>query len=484
LLVLTNVLEWGAFVKNIFGKIEVLTKEEIETIHNSSLRILENIGARVPHQECLSICEKLGARVDRDKCTLKISASLMEQVLSKVRESITDKEGNYSKVKKLTGNISTQVFFVDYISKSRRYGTMDDVMKGIALVEHLDNFPNANAVVIPHDVPFNLSDVLTFQKVYTYSSKPGGTYILSPFSAKYILQMAKVMGRKIEYLFETISPLSFRKETLEIAILFAKEGQPLKMAPMVMAASSGPVSLAGMLTLQNAEVLLSLFIIYALTNEFTPYIVGGHTNDLRTMLCSFGSPNQALIGMGAAQMAEYYGLMSGSNSGLSDALLPDFQCGFEKASTAIFSCLAGTSEIGGQGIVGADQGISFEQLVIDNEWIDAYNYIMQGIEVNDDSIGLDVIEKVGIGGNFVSENHTVEYMHDNYWPSRIFSRDCWDSAYNKTGAKGIIERAHEFVDEKTKNAFMKDPVIDSSKIETLDYIVREAEKDIISATKF
>lgn len=464
-------------MKNIRARVEVLSENEIDLIHKSTLKILENTGVRVPNDECLDICERMGARVDRDTYTLRISGKLMEEVISKVREKAREEEKR-DIVEKLTGNISTQVFIVDYMSKTRRYGTLDDVMKGIALVEHLDNIPRANAVVIPRDVPYNMTDVVSYQKIYTYSNKPGGTYILTPESAKYIIQMSRVMGRKVEYLFETVSPLSFRKETLELGLIFAKEGQPLGMAPMVMAGSTGPVSIAGMLTLQNAEVLVSLFLIYALTNEFAPYIVGGHTNDLRTMICSFGSPNQSLLGMGVAQMAKFYGLKSGSNSGLTDALVPDFQCGFEKAASSIFSCLTGTAAIGGQGIVGADQGISLEQLVIDNEWIDAYNYILKGIEVNEDTIGLDVIESVGIGGNFISEDHTVEYMRDNYWPSKIFNREAWDNAMVKGDGAGLLEKAHEFVQKCLDKSYMKDPVINQSKVEELDYIVKAAYEEL------
>lgn len=464
-------------MKKIHAKVEVLSQSEIELIHKSSLKILENTGARVPNDELLDICERMGAIIDRDLYTLKIPARLMEEVLSKVKKSpLLNPE--CKGLQKITGNISTQIFINDYMTKTRRYGTLGDVMKGIALVEHLDYIPRSNTVVIPRDVPYNMSDVISYQRIYTHSAKPGGTYILTPTSAKYIIQMSKVMGRKVEYLFESISPLSFRKETLEMALLFAKEEQPLRMAPMVMAGTTGPVSLAGMLTLQNAEALISLFLIYALTNEFVPYVAGGHTSDIRTMICSFGSPNQALIGIAVAQMAEFYGLESGSNSGLSDSIFPDFQCGFEKAVSSIFSCLAGTAAIGGQGIVGADQGISLEQLVIDNEWLRAYDYIQKGIEVNEDTIGMDVIERVGIGGNFIMEDHTLHYMRDNYWPSKIFTRDSWNNLIEQSDTKDLLGKAHEFVQTCIDESNIGMPVIPESKVEELDYIVKAAEEEL------
>jgi trimethylamine---corrinoid protein Co-methyltransferase len=173
-------------------------------------------------------------------------------------------------------------------------------------------------------------------------------------------------------------------------------------------------------------------------------VAGGHSIDMRSLLCSFGSPNQALIGIGVAQMARHYGLRSGSNSGLSDSLSPDFQAGVEKGLTAVFSLLAGTAEMGCQGIVGADQGFSFEQLVLDNEWISMYNYVAKGIEVSEEAIAFDLMKSVGIGGNFISEDHTVEHLRECYWPSDIFARSPWGGE-EPSGDSKALERAHDFV---------------------------------------
>lgn len=463
-------------MKRIRAKVEVFTESEIEKIHEATLRILENVGIRVPNDECIDICEKAGAIVDRDSYVIKIPAVVMKQLLSCIASARFDeKEDNGPQ--KITGGISTQVYVVDYKTKVRRQGLLDDVMKGIALVQHLDNIPFCNAVTVPSDVPYNMTDVISYQMIYTYSKKPGGTYILSPTSAKYITQMAKVMGRDVSYLLETVSPLQFRKESLEIALIFAKQGLPLHMGPMVMGGASAPITLAGTVTLQNAEVLGSVFVIYALTGKLTgSYGAGTHSMDLRTMLCSFGSPNQALLGIATAQMAKFYGLLAGSNAGLTDALMPDFQAGFEKGMSAVFSLLAG-SGIGAQGIVGADQGFSFEQLVIDNEWIDAYNFVLNGIEVNEDTIAEDLIERVGIGGNFFAEEHTAMNMRSSYWFRNLFNRDSWGGWENK-GKRDLLEKAHEFVESVTANYKSAEPVIDEQKLNEINYIVKCAEEEL------
>lgn len=463
-------------MRKIRTSVEVLSQSEVEAVHKATLKILEEVGFKVANGECLDVCEKLGGKVDRNDSIVKVPASLMEQILKEVRKSAGEKP-NEEGVGRLKGNISTQVFIVDYKTRTRRYGVMEDIIKGIALTDRLQNISASSAVVVPHDVPYSISDVLSFKAIYTYSRNPGGTYILSPVSGKYIAQMANLMGQKVGYFLETVSPLQFRKESLEMALVFAKQGLPVSLGPMVVGGATGPVTLAGTVTLQNAEILASMFLIYALNCICGSYSAYNHTMDLRTTICSFGSPNQALLGMAAAQMGKFYGFKSSCNSGLSDAITPDFQGGFEKAATAIFSCMAGNSSIGAQGIVGADQGISFEQLVIDNEWLDAYNYILQGMEVNEDTIAVEVIKSVGIGGSFIAEEHTAEYMRDNYWPSNIFNRDNWEGWLDR-GSKGVFERASEYVESVFSQHYPPEPVIDQSKLDELDYIAKCAEEEL------
>lgn len=465
-------------MNRISSTVNVLAESEIELIHESTLDLLETVGLKVPHNEWLDMAENAGAIIDRDKQIMKIPSRVMEAVIDEKRK----KNQNKGKATTLYGHISTQVQLVDYKTGIRRTGIMEDIYKGITLVEKLDYIKECNAIVIPHDVAYNVSDIVSFQEIYKYSTKPGGTYILSATSAKYIAQMANVMGIKTDYLFETVSPLQFRDEVLEIALEFIKHGQGLSMAPMVMAGATGPVTIAGMLTMQNAEVLASLFLIKVATNKYAKYEVGGHALDMQTALCSFGTPNQALIGMGVAQLGKFYGIETRSNSGLTDSLRPDFQAGFEKALTATFSCLAGTIDIGCQGIVGADQGNSFEQLVLDNEWLSAYNYIHKGIEVTKETIGLDDMKNVGIGGHYLMEEHTLEHMKNNYLPSKILNKDAWETWVGK-GSKDSLEKACEMVEDIFAKGVCEELVIEESKAKEIDYIAKTAMEEIEATNK-
>jgi trimethylamine--corrinoid protein Co-methyltransferase len=184
-----------------------------------------------------------------------------------------------------------------------------------------------------------------------------------------------------------------------------------------------------------------------------------------------------MIAVATAQMARFYGFQSGSNSALSDSLMPDFQCGFEKTFSAVMGGLAGTVSIGCQGIAGADQGFSAEQLVLDNEWLDAYNFVVSGFVVDAEQLATELIEEVGIGGNFIAEEHTAEHTRESWWPSTLFSRDSLD-AWQALGAPSSLERAHAKVEEYTSGYRDRLPVIPPAKADELDRILEAAKRHV------
>ncbi len=458
--------------------VEVLSPAELEYIHQSSLRILERVGVRVPHQECLARCRRAGANVDEATGTVRIPTDVMEDVLNHFRATPAQ-ERSLACPAKLQGVISTQTYIVDYASGSRRPGLTQDVRRGIALVQHLRNFPTCNAVVTPSDLPAEIADLACFQMIYAYSRKPGGTYALTPFSARHIVRMAEVTGRPAWFLLDPVSPLQFRKESLEIALIFAGAGQPLYVGSMVMAGATGPATLAGTVTLHNAELLASLFVVFALTQgyRYSIYNSGPHSIDPQTMACSFGSPNQALLGICMAQLGRRYGLRRVANVGLTDALRPDFQAGFEKAATSVFSVLAGIEAIGCQGLVGADQGFSFEQLVLDNEWMEYCNYVSNGVAVTPEAIAADLIETVGIGGSFIAEEHTARHFRENSFFSKLLNRQGWE-AWQAEGSKDAFARAHDFVQATIGDQPTLEPVCTPEQFRMLNQIMQEASTEL------
>lgn len=458
-------------MRRIRTSIEVLSEQELDLLHDAVLTILSEMGIRVPGEALLRLCADRGCEVDLDAQMLRIPRRVAEDYIQAMQSADTAKPGE--EAMPLTGKISTQVTLTDYGAQSRRYGLRDDNLKGIRLVEHLSNIPKANAVVVPSDVPYDIADLVCVADIHKYSTKPGSTYILTPTGAKYVQMADKVVGQRTKYLFESISPLTYKADTVEIAMSVAQNGGYLTIAPMAMSSATAPVTVAGTLAIETAECLASSYLVYVMTGEHPNFSMSCHALDPRSMLCSFGSPNQALFVMATSQICRRYGIMGGCNTALTDALLPDFQGGFEKGITAALTGFSGLTGIGCQGIVGADQGFSFEQLVIDNEWLDYYNYLTRGFEVTPETIGLDTIRAVGVAGNFLGEEHTVEHMRDSYWFSTLFGRQDFAN-WEAEGKQTIYDRAHAVVEKATAGYREMEPVADAKKCAALDEILAEA----------
>jgi len=181
-----------------------------------------------------------------------------------------------------------------------------------------------------------------------------------------------------------------------------------------------------------------------------------------------------LLGLAAVQLGHHYGFRVPINSALTDACLPDFQGGFEKGISAIVALLSGADGIGAQGLVGADQGASLEQLVIDNEWLAAVEHVLSlGVEVSDETLALDVIREVGIGGSYLAEEHTVRHMRETYWPSDLFNQKGWD-AWTAEGGQDVYARAHARVEQILAEGYPPQPLLGPSTVAELDALMQDA----------
>ena len=418
-------------MKKINSKIEILTQDEIEQIHQATLEILETVGVRLPQDRVLDMLEARGATIDRKTGIAKLPKSLVEQALQETRP--TQGESALPPYHGLNYKVGpgNQANIVDYKATSRRQGTTEDVIKGLVIINELPFVGRAMPLVTPADIPGYMGDLYGYYLCTLYSKKPYGVYICSPESAKQIIRMWEIVrdepsragfGPHVGYLLEPNGSLSFDRFSMEMAMIFAEAGHNIHVAPMAMTGLDAPVTIAGTMVMQNAYNLAGIVFTWLIkgTGDWSG---AAHSVDMRSMLCSFGSPNQVLIGLAAIQLGRYYGYEIGVNSGLTDACVPDFQSGFEKGMTGMVALLAGAAGIGAQGIVGADQGTSFEQLVIDNEWASAFSHIFElGVEVNEDTLGVDTIKKVGVGGSYIAEEHTVKHARDTYWKADLLTR--------------------------------------------------------------
>lgn len=473
--------------------INLMNNSGIKKVHETSLKILEEIGFKIPYKPILDILRNEGAKVDYENEAVKFPSQLVLNCLKKQIKNNKSFLKNHSRYKERSRNIkawmslgNTYEIFEPY-SHERRKSELPDSLKGILLANELDNIGRISAFVVPNEYNYNeeIVDIIQYYLLYLYSKKRYFMGIIrKPGSARCIMEMAKVVaenklqyecGDLAEYELEAIRNLEYCKDHLSIAYEFAKNKIRVRTTHFACMGNQTPRSYASNITLLNAHILAGITVIISMNpeNAFMEYISASHMlkkDDISYPL--YGSPSQSIIALMAKQMADYYGFeICYTNSNLSDSYLDDFQYGFEKGVSATIPRVTGFDHAGVEAITSVDEASSFERIVLADEFISYLNFIFSAeVPVNDETIAYELIKKVGIGGNFSQTKMSTEELKKVYWDSDIFVREWYkDWVCNKDVTSKRIERK---INKCLKNNIPPKLVIDESKIKKLDEIIR------------
>lgn len=471
---------------------KIISSKEISDIHDVSLNILGKIGIRVNHSEIFDILGDAGAVVDKKTKIVKFPENMVTESIQKAGKKHTLYGRNPRNVAKfgyedqLFLSSGGQYLWIDETTGKRRPGTLEDVKAAILLGDALKEINIVGAFILPAEIPSKVRDIHQYAELIKYTGKPCFAWINNGKSAKYIIEMLKVVaGGEVQLrnkpitsaFIEPISPLQLGEEGLEILVEFARAGLPVGFGPMAMTMATAPATLAGTIAQENAEILAGITISQLLSPGL-PVTYWGipHIFDPATGNISFGSPEQGIMAVALTQIAKSYGFPVGVNVGLTDSKLLDVQNGLERGMTLLLGALAGADIFGHMGIVGADQGASLAELVINNEMIGYLKRIMKGFEVNKEALAFEVIERVGIGGHFLGDEHTLRHFKEELWFPSLFDRNNWELWKGKEG-NSILERATKKKEEILKEH--KIEPLDQGIAIQIDEIIEEAEKDIL-----
>jgi trimethylamine--corrinoid protein Co-methyltransferase len=470
----------------------ILSQEDIERIHRSTLQVLSRVGVRVYHDEVLARMAEAGAKVDKDDCTVKIDENLLMDSVQKAGKSYTLYGRDGGRTARIgLGDVVTisspgQYSWVDPIQKTRRPPTSQDTRKAILVGDALDHIDIVGAMTQPVDIPTPIRDIWLTAELVKHSRKPTRCWITDGTAARYILEIYRTVAGgeaalrakpQIEAFIEPISPLKMPRAGMEILLEFTRLGLPVSYGPMVQAGATGPVTLAGTMVQQNAESLAAIVITQVL-RPGTPVMHGGlcHVMDMRTGSISFASPEQGLMAVAMVQVAKSYGLPVYINTGLADSIPVDAQSGLEKGMTFLLGALAGGDLVAHLGIAGADQGASLPQLVVDNEMVAYVKRILRGFKVDGMTLAVEVIEEVGHDGNYLTHPHTLSHFREELWSSAMWERRPWDTWLQK-GGSSMAERAAHRVQEILETH--RPEPIDESLAREIDNIVESAKRHLL-----
>jgi trimethylamine--corrinoid protein Co-methyltransferase len=241
---------------------------------------------------------------------------------------------------------------------------------------------------------------------------------------------------------EPVSPLLHYDPAIEKLIYCAEKGIPLVYYPAPMAGGTAPATFAGVIVQGSAESLSGL-VLAQLVRPGAPFIYGAFTTimDMSTTIFSYGAPEMSLMAAAMAQLAQFYGLPFFGTAGCTDAKFPDPQAAAEAAFSCLSSALAGANLVHDSGWLDHGSVASPAYMVLVNEVLYMVRQFLQGLAVNEETLAVDIIDKVGPGGHYLNEEHTLRHFRE-VWYSELFDRAMLDQ-WKQKGGKRFEERLRE-----------------------------------------
>jgi trimethylamine--corrinoid protein Co-methyltransferase len=434
-----------------------LTPEDVKQIDDTAQQILEDVGIHICDGVFLDRMKAAGATVDYDNERVYFPADLLGETLSHApsRFTLHSRVGQNDlllgdgKVYFTNGGRVFRLF--DSEMDDYRLTMLIDVAQTAKLVNHLKHLDSYIIACQAHDLTpqnYHLND---FYHAFNCTTKHVMGSCDNLEGMKQVWELASfIAGGEDKFrekpfasiITNLISPLTIGANSLNILDFCVKHGIPATCAPAPITGATSPATMAGTLSQMHAEALAGVAIAQILSPGAkvlygaVPTII-----DLRSMELAMGSVEMGMMNAAAVQLAKLYQLPVYASAGVSEAKRPDIQAGCEKSLNILLVGMAGADYIHlAAGMLDSGNAISYEQYIIDDEVIGMVKRVLAGIRVNKETLGFDVIKKVGPGGNYVTEDHTIEHMIDEFFypnPSVRLNFDIWREA----GQPDMLRRA-------------------------------------------
>jgi len=435
-------------------RFELLSEESLARIEETAYRLLAEVGISLQHGPAREMLHGHGCRVQSER--LFIPRQVVEWALANVTP--------YADYLTMAGQPAFRLgdgqirfhngggppFVYDLETGQRRAARLQDV---VDMTRVLDALPNVDVVMplfFPEDVPPQLMALAATEVTLRYSRKPVmGAAVDKPEQVTFMLELAAAccgglaqfrQRPTMSVYISPVSPLIFTEDVTAAIMAVAESGAGFHSLPAPSLGATGPITVAGALAQQQAEVLAS-FVIAAAARPGTPVVYCSRINpiDLRTAMSAWGGPEVGLAGAAVAQLARRLGLPADVYGLCTSATRLDPQLAYERLANAIMPALAGADIMSGAGTLDSGLAGSLELAVIDDEIISLLKQIVGGVSVNDETLAFAVMQDViPRDGVFLSELHTVEQMRRGaLWLPGVSEREGGSAG----GGAGVVGRA-------------------------------------------
>ncbi len=483
-------LPWRS-VENVYPPLKILSDDQVEDIHLTSMRILEELGVEVNSPRALEVFRKAGAQVDDATMTVRLDRGLVESAVATAPSRFTLTPRNPDRRIMLGGNsvnfglVAGPPNVHDRV-RGRRTGNYRDYCDFIRLAHYFNAIQLiGNQVVAPVDLPANsrhldtyranivLSDLVFHCTAIGRGRALDGIKMMAISRGLTLKELAQDPG--VVTIISVNSPRKLDDAMADGLMAMVEHGQAVAVTPFTLMGAMTPVTLAAGLAQQNAEALFGITLAQ-LVRPGAPVLYGSYTSnvDMRSGAPAFGTPENTKANLASGQLARRYGLpYRASNTNASNTA--DAQSVYE-TQMALWGAILGHTNLVYHAAGWLEGGLtaSFEKLVLDVEMIQHMMEFLKPIEVNEAELGFDAIKGVPTGGHFFGEPHTMERYETAFYQPLVSDWQNYEN-WELAGSLSATERATGIWQQALKD--YEEPAMDAAIVEELDaYIAKRREE--------
>jgi len=477
-------------LRNPYRLMEILSADEVEAIHETSLSILEEQGIRILLEDARDRLARAGAQVDPETLRVRFDRGLVEESVAKA-PSLVKMHARNPRHDVLVGE--NYVAFTTVggppnasdMDGGRRPGSLPDFTNFMRLAQSCNAIHMLNQAVEPVDVEVRFRHLETAYVMLTETDKVPFVFSRGREPVADVMEMVRIargipreqMEREtsIYTVINSNSPLQLDVPMSRGIIDMALAGQLMILTPFTLAGAMAPVTIAGALALQNAEALAGI-TLSQVTRPGAPVAYGGFTSnvDMRSGAPAFGTPEYTQAALASGQLARRYRLPF-RTSNVTASNTPDAQAAYE-SEMALWGALMGGGNILLHGAGWLEGGLtaSFEKFILDAEMLQMMAAFFDRFPVDEGALGLEAVREVGPGGHFFGAQHTIARYETAFYQPMLSDWRNFET-WQEAGSETATQRANHIY--KRMLADFEPPPIEAAVKEELQAFVARRKKE-------
>lgn len=443
-------------------RLTLFAPEEIERIHQTSLRILSEVGVEFGSSKARHLLKDAGALVDEETNIVRIPPETVEWATKSAPQSfmLAGRDRQYdclldqSRTFVTLGGVAPGT--LDHRSGEARPSTNRDLGEAIRLADALPEIDFIWQVIIPTDEKVKLQELRAVATMFENSAKHVQADVVHPADVPYVMDIVRLVAPSGKFdpdnpifsnLYCPVSPLVHEEKPLDAAMLLAEERVPQTIFSLPLSGATSPATLAGTMAQVNAEVLSGVCALQ-LAAPGCPllYVANAAIMDMQSTAFTESGAEVALLNMGLVELGRRYGLPTFTTGFYTDDKTLSVQAGIDMMPMAMTAFLARPDVISGPGLLDAAMLLSLPKLVLDAEMRRICDRMMQGVTVDDECLMYDLVASVGPRGQFLKAKETRKYLREGeHLRPRILTRPTYQKWVAE--AKTVVDRATEQAEE-------------------------------------